>query len=162
MKMKDCPSCGAMVPTVARLCKHCFHDLQAEPPKKTTSNTIIGFLALLIILGGMGTATFSYIYNTNAAEKIVVDAETQSLVLTRTTASGTTTTRVNFADITKVEYVKSPGEFSVVAVTKTDDRYTIQISGKPIDGQAAHVADVIDTPMVEVNNLPETSFAPSN
>jgi len=162
MKMKDCPSCAATVPAVARLCKHCFHDFEAEVPKKSNSNTLIGFLAMLVLLGGIGTAMFSYLYENQAAEKMVVDAETQSLVLTRTSARGTTTTRVNFADITKVEYVKSPGEFSVVAVDKNDDRYTVQISGKPIDGHAEHIANIIDTPMVEVNNLPQTSFAPSN
>ena len=160
MKMKDCSSCGATVPAVARLCKHCFHDFQAVPEKK--SNNLIGFLVLLIVLGGMGAATFGYIYNNNAAEKLVVDAETQSLIITRTTASGTTTNRVNFSDIGQVEYVMSPGEFLIVAVTNDGGRYTIQQSDKPIDGHAEHVAHVIDRPMVEVNNLPQTSFAPSD
>lgn len=161
MKMKDCPSCAATVPAVARLCKHCFHDFQAVPEKKS-SNNFIGLLVLLVLLGAMGAGTFGYIYSTNAAEKIVVDAETQSLVITRTTASGTTTNRVNFADVTKVEYVKEPGEFKIVAVTTKDERFLIQLSGKPIDGHAEHVAAVIDKPMVEVNNLPQTSFAPGS
>jgi hypothetical protein len=161
MMTKDCPSCAATVPAVARLCKHCFHDFQAEPVKKS-SNNFIGFLGLLVLFGVIGTATFGYIYSTNAAEKIIVDAETQSLVITRTTARGTTTNRVNFTDVAKVEYVKAAGKFEIVAVDTDGDRYTIQVSNKPIDGHAEHVAAVIDRPMVEVDNLPHTSFAPSS
>ena len=158
MNMKDCPKCGATVPAVARLCKHCFHDFQAEPKK--SSNNLVGFLVLLVLLAGIGTATFGYIVNTNAAEEIVIDPETQSIIITRTTANGTTTTRLHFEDIAKIEYIKSPGQFEVVAITTDDTRYTIQQSEQPLESDANGKARVIDCPLVEVNNMPSTSFAP--
>jgi ribosomal protein L40E len=160
MKMKDCPSCGATVPKIARLCKHCFYDFQAVPKKK--SNNLVGFLVLLIVLGGLGAGTFSYIYNTNAAEKIIINEETQALVFTRTSASGTTTQVVNFEDVSKLEYVKAAGKFEIVAVATDDSRHTIKVSEKPLEGYAEHIANVIDRPMVVIDNLPATTFAPSS
>ena len=154
METKECPSCYADVPVVASRCKHCFHDFNEEPPKK--SNNFIGLLVLLLILVAIGSGTFYYVSHGMKSERILVDAETQSIVVTRTSGSGTTTERVNFVDIEKVEYVMG-GEtktFEVVAVTSKGDRYLIQSSGdKPLKGHAEHIAAVIDKPLVEIRNI---------
>ena len=155
MEMKECPSCGNDVPAVASRCKHCFHDFTEEPVKKSGSG-LIGLLGLLVVLGLLGAGTFSYIYYFNAAEHIVVDAETESIVITRTSSSGTTTQRVNFADIEKVEYILGgqTSTFEVVAVTGAGERYIIQASSdKQLDGHAQHIAAVIDKPLVEIRNI---------
>ena len=154
METKECPSCGADVPVVADRCKHCFHDFTEEPVKK--SSGLVGLLVLLVALMVVGAGTFGYLYYFNAQENTVVDQETQSIVVTRTSANGMTSTRVNFADIEKVEYVMG-GEtktFEIVAVTKDGGRYIIQASGdKPLKGHAEHIASVIDKPLVEIRNI---------
>lgn len=155
MEMKECPSCGADVPAVASRCKHCFHDFNEEPVKKT-NNGLIGFLSLLVVCALIGAGTFSYLHYFNAAERIVVDQETNSIVITRTSASGTTTERVNFSDVEKVEYILGgqTSTFEVVAVTDRGDRYIIQASSdKQLDGHAQHIAQVIDKPLVEIRNI---------
>jgi ribosomal protein L40E len=154
MEMKECPSCGAEVPAVASRCKHCFHDFNEVPVKK--SSNLIGLLILLVALGTIGAGTFSYLYYFNAAEKIVVDAETRSIVITRTSAKGTSSERVNFDEIQKVEYVMGgkSATFEVVAITGSGSRYIIQSSGdKPLKGHAEHIAHVIDKPLVEIRNI---------
>ena len=154
METKECPSCYADIPVVASRCKHCFHDFNEEPPKKT--NNLVGFLGLLLLLVAIGSATFYYVSQDLEQERILVDAESQSIVVTRTSGKGTTTERVNFADIEKVEYIMG-GEtrtFEIVAVTSHGDRYIIQASGdKPLKGHAEHIAAVIDKPLVEIRNI---------
>ena len=86
----------------------------------------------------------------------MVDAETKSIVITRTSANGTTSERVNFDQIQKVEYIMGgkTATFEIVAITSSGDRYIIQSSGdKPLDGHAEHIAHVIDKPLVEVRNI---------
>jgi ribosomal protein L40E len=154
METKECPSCYADVPVVASRCKHCFHDFNEAPPKK--SNNLIGLLVLLLSLVVIGAGTFYYVSNGMKSERILVDAETQSIVVTRTSGSGTTTERVEFSDIEKVEYVMGGDTetFEIVAVTSRGDRYIIQASGdKPLKGHAEHIAAVIDKPLVEVRNI---------
>ena len=154
METKECPSCYADVPAVAGRCKYCFHDFNEEPPKK--SNNFIGLLVLLLSLVVIASGTFYYVSYGMKSERILVDAETQSIVVTRTSGSGTTTERVNFVDIEKVEYVMGGDTktFEVVAVTSNGDRYLIQASGdKPLKGHAEHIAAVIDKPLVEIRNI---------
>lgn len=154
METKECPSCYADVPVVASRCKHCFHDFTEAPPKK--SNNLVGFLVLIVALVAIGSGTFWYVSHGMASERILVDAETQSIVVTRTSGSGTTTERVDFAAIEKVEYIMGgkTETFEIVAVTSQGDRYIIQASGdKPLKGHAEHIAAVIDKPLVEVRNI---------
>lgn len=155
MEMKECPSCGTEVPSVASRCKHCFHDF-SEVPTRKVNNNLIGLLILLVALGSIGTGTFSYLYYFNAAEKIVVDEGTRLITITRTSANGTTSERVSFDDIQKVEYVMGgkSATFEVVAVTSSGGRHVIDSSGqKPLKGQAEHLAQVIDKPLVEIRNI---------
>ena len=76
--------------------------------------------------------------------------------MTRTSANGTTTERVDFASIEKIEYIMGGDTktFEVVAVTPKGERYIIQASGdKPLKGDAQHVAAVMDKPLVEISNI---------
>jgi hypothetical protein len=153
METKECPSCYSDVPTVASRCKHCFHDFNEIPPKKP--NNLVGLLVLLLLLVAIGSGTFYYVSHGMKSERILVDQETQSIVVTRTSGSGTTTERVEFSDIDKLEYIMG-GEtklFEIVAVT-SDNRYIIQASGdKPLKGQAEHIASVMDKPLVEIRTI---------
>ena len=47
MATKTCPSCGEDVPVVADRCKHCFHDFNEAPPKKS------GLFGLMLLLAAM-------------------------------------------------------------------------------------------------------------
>jgi hypothetical protein len=153
MSTKSCPSCSAEVPNEALRCKHCFHDFNAEPEKK---NSPLPLLFLLATIALMGLGTFTYIHKNNAAERIVVDQETESIVITRKTASETTTNRVPFANVEKVEHVMGGKKamFEVVAVTTSGERVLLkQSDDKPQQGHAEHMARVMDKPYVEVRNI---------
>lgn len=153
MASKTCPSCGADVPAAAPVCKHCFHDFNEVPERKTSPVIIV--LGFLVAMAVVGAGLFAHLYYNNAAEHIVVDAETQSIVMTRTTASGTTTDRVPFSDVTKVEHVMG-GEhamFEVDAITSDGRRVCIQTSDAPLTGAAEHIAAVIGKPMEDIRNI---------
>lgn len=150
---KTCPSCGAEVPEAAFRCKHCFHDFTEEPKKRSG---LVGLLISVAAMAVVGLATFAYIFHYSAAEKIVVDAETQSIIITRKTATKTSTERVEFAKVEKVEHVMggSKAMFEIVAVTLDGSRYIVERSDdKPLKGKAEHVAAVMKKPYEEVRNI---------
>lgn len=152
MATKSCSSCGAEVPVEAFRCKHCFHDFNEAPKKKGGPLVLLAFLAIMAV-GGAGV--LGYILDTRAAENSVIDKETQTIVITRTSATGVATERVPFETVEKLEYITggSKAMFEIVAVTVEDKRYTIKYSDKQIRGQAEVMARVIDKPMVEVQKM---------
>ncbi|NOY26469.1 MAG: hypothetical protein GXP62_11405 [Oligoflexia bacterium] len=151
--MKTCPSCSSDVPNAANVCKHCFRDFNEVVEKKT--NPLIIMLGFLVAMAVVGAGAFAHLYYNNTAERTVVDAETQSIVITRTTASNTTTERVPFSDITKVEHVMGGKKamFEVVAVTDKGERVVIQTSDAPLNGNAEHLAAVMDKPLENIRNI---------
>lgn len=153
MATKTCPSCGADVPTAANICKHCFHDFNEVVEKK--SNPLVILLGFLVAMAIVGSAVFAHLYYYNAAERIVVDAETQSIVITRTTAAKTTTDRIDFSDVQKIEHIMGGDQamFEVVAVTGDGERYIIKTSDAPLHGHAEHIASVVDKPLEEIRNI---------
>lgn len=153
MASKTCPSCGAEVPTAANICKHCFHDFNEVVEKKT--NPLVIVLGFLVAMAVVGAAVFAHLYYYNAAERIVVDAETHSIVVTRTTAAKTTTDRIDFAEVQKIEHVMGGDEamFEVVAVTSDGQRVVIKTSDAPLKGHAEHIASIVDKPLEEIRNI---------
>lgn len=153
MATKSCPSCSAEVPVEASRCKHCFHDFTEDPPKKSGPMVLLGFLALMMVLGA---ATLAYLFKFQTADRVVVDEETHSIVITHTSRMATDTERVSFDRVVKVEHVMGGEDamFEVVAVTDDGKRYIVKSSGeKPLTGDAQHIASVIDKPYVEVKNI---------
>ncbi len=153
MPTKTCPSCGAELPEAANICKHCFHDFNEVVEKKT--NPLVILLGFLVAMAVVGAAAFAHLYYTNAAERIVVDAETQSIVVTRTTAAKTTTDRIDFDDVVKIEHVMGGDKamFEIVAVTSEGERVIIKTSEAPLKGHAEHIAAVVDKPLEEIRNI---------
>jgi hypothetical protein len=154
MSSITCPSCGELVPSVATRCKHCFHDFTEEPTKQKSG--LLGLLGLIAAMVAVGTGVMWYIHTQMAAERIVVDEETQSIIITRTSASKTESTVVKFDDVAKVEYVLGGEDsmYEVVAVTHSGVRHIIQASqDTPLDGKAEYVANAMDKPFARVSNL---------
>lgn len=148
MSTKICPNCNAEVPSVAHLCKHCFHDFHVVVPKKKSPLFTILFLAVGTALVSAGA--YGYIHSQNRMSKISVDEETESIVFTTTYADRTEADRVFWKDVSMVEYVKntSPHQFEVVVVTQKGERHVYQAGNEPLDYPAQQLADVIKRPMV--------------
>ncbi|MCB9677862.1 MAG: hypothetical protein H6737_22365 [Alphaproteobacteria bacterium] len=150
--MKDCPSCGAEVPASAKRCKECFHDF--DTPATTASWA--GPIALLVSLAGMvavALITLLWIVMQPQDQHTLVDQDSQSIVWTRTYVTGTTTDRVQFSDVSKIEYVMhSSGGYEIVAVTSGGDRKQIQISESPIQGEANKYAELMKKDLTIVDN----------
>ncbi len=154
MATKTCPSCSEDVPVAATRCKHCFHDFTEQPVKK--GSTMLLMLGFLLAMAVTGAGTFAYIFHFNSQDNVVVDAETQSIVFTRTSASKTETERLTFAEVTKLEHVTGGDDsmFEVVAITTTGERYVINQSDEgPLQGYAEHISAIMDKPMEEVRTI---------
>ena len=84
MATKSCPSCGEEVPVVATRCKSCFYDFNEQP--EAESSGMLGILGLLATMAVIGMGVFWYLHTQVAAERVVVEEETQSIIITRKSA----------------------------------------------------------------------------
>ncbi len=151
VKMKDCPSCGAEVPTSATRCKECFHDFNAAPPKR--SGGPIFLLAAFAAMAVVGSLVLWFVVSQPVEQLIHVDQESESIVWTSRYRSGIETDRLKWVDIAKIEYViKQTGDFDVVAVTLTGERHIIQTDTGPLQSEAAQYAELMDKPLEIVDN----------
>ncbi|MEC9389654.1 MAG: hypothetical protein VX944_06225 [Myxococcota bacterium] len=154
MALKTCPSCGEEVPVVALRCKSCFYDFNEEPEARESGT--MGLLVLFAAMALVGMGVFYYLHTQVAAERVVVEEETQTIIITRKSAAKTEATRIEFADITRVEYVLG-GEtatYEIVAVTGDGNRYVVKASDdSPLDGHAEQVARTVEKPLERVKNV---------
>ena len=154
MSTKNCPSCGADVPSAVQRCKHCFHDFTEVPAKKSGPIVLLGAITLTLVLA---LGIVGYMFTTMAAEKTVVDEETTSIIVTRKSVTGDVKSeRYTFDSISRVEYVTGGDKslYEVVAVTNDNKRVYVQRSSdQPLGPEAAHIATVLNKPLVTVNNV---------
>ncbi len=149
--MKDCPSCGGEAPLSARRCKSCFHDFDASPPSKSWA----GPIALLVSLAGMVVVVvvaLLWIVSRPQEQRILVDQGSRSIVWTATYVSGTTTDRLAFDEIQRLEYVAhATGGYEIAAVTHDGRRKIIQEGPSPLRGEARKYAELMERPLQEID-----------
>lgn len=154
MSFKTCPNCGEEVPDVAPRCKSCFHDFTEQRGGRRGLVILAGFVSAMAVVG---LSVMAWIFYFSSAEHIVVDAETQSIVITRTSAaSEPTTERIPFSRVERIEHVVggTHSTFEIAAVTTKGERYVIDTSDEtPMLGDAHHLSAVIGKPVVEVKNI---------
>ena len=153
MAMKTCPSCHADVPAAAARCKHCFHDFTEAPPKSKASG-LVGFLGLLALMAVIGAGTLWFVNDRQGTQQIVVDEETQSIIFTKKTTSGTSTDRLSFNEVAKVELLMGGGDatWEVALITLDDSRWVLnQSDDTSLKGYAEQVSAVMEKPLVERN-----------
>lgn len=152
MSTKDCPSCGADVPSSATRCKECFHDFSEQPRGMSWTGPLM-LLGSVAAMAVVGTITLGVIVSQPVEERILVDEDTRSVVWTRKFRTGLETDRLMFEDVIKLEYViKSNGTFEVRAVTVDGDRKIIHEDRRPLKSEATRYAQLMDKPLEEVDN----------
>lgn len=149
---KECPSCGEEVPASAKRCKTCFHDFD-EPPR---SSGWAGPMALLVSAAAMvvvALLTLGWIVTRPQEQRVLVDEGSQSIIWTATYVTGPTTDRLDFVDVSRVEYVAyASGGYEIAAVTNAGDRRIIQESSSPINGEAKKYAEIMERPLQEIDH----------
>ena len=152
METKTCPSCGTEVPVVASRCKTCFHDFD-EPAKSTNWAGPIALLVSLAAMMVVAVVTLLWIVSQPQEQKILVDEGSQSIIWTATYVTGPSTDRLEFKDISRLEYVAhASGGYEIAAVTHDGGRKIIQESTSPINGEAKKYAAMMDRPLQEIDN----------
>lgn len=157
MATKFCPSCNAEVPAAAQRCKHCFHDFEAEGVEARKRSGMVGLLIFVLVLLLIGIGTAAWLAGTQRSERVVVDAETKSVVFTKTTAAGTQTERVSWEHIERLEHLIGGGDAMYQIVAVMDDgkmRVLKQSEEEDLSGEAKHMAKVVGKPFSEVNKVP--------
>lgn len=148
MSTKICPNCNAEVPSVAHLCKHCFHDFHVVMPKRKSPL----FPVLLFAAGSaiVAAIAYGYMHDANRTYNISLDQETESIVFTTVYSDRTEADRVYFKDISTIEYVKntSPRNFEVAVLTTKGERFIYMQSDEPLEYQGSQLADGLKKPMI--------------
>lgn len=147
MNTKICPHCNAEVPSVANLCKHCFHDFNVPVAKK--KSPLFPILLLAVGMAIVSAAAFGYVRGQQRTYNITVDEETKSFVFTTKYADRTEADRVYFKDVTSVEYAKNtqPRPFEIAIVTAEGDRFVYKQSGEPLDYDANVLSEKLGKPL---------------
>jgi len=154
MATKTCPSCSEEIPVVAARCKSCFYDFNEEPTASKGGN--MGLLVLFAAMSLVGFSVFWYLNTQVAAERVVIEEETQTIIITRKSASKTEATRVSFKDVQKIEYVLGGDSalYEIVAVGHDGSRHIIQSSDdSQLDGRAEQVSRTMEKPLERVKNI---------
>lgn len=152
MSTKDCPSCGATVPGVANLCKHCFHDFREKPAPSRRGIGLVAMLASFAASAVIGAGTLGYIASRPLEERILVDQDTRSIVWTRKLRTGIETDRISWDQVAHLEYViKSGGVTEIVAAASNGDRKVIQSDKGPLKSEAEKYAKLMQKPLKEVD-----------
>ena len=149
---KACPSCNEDVPTVAKRCKHCFHDFQARP-KSSLWAALIALLSAVAVMVVVANLTLFWIVSQPQEQHIQVDQDSRAIVWTRTYVSGTESDRMLFDDVARLEYVlHASGGYEIGAIAKDGGRKIVQASDSPLKTEAQTYARVMGKELVFVDN----------
>ncbi len=152
MATKDCPECGAEVPTSAQRCKECFHDFTEV--KKTSYTGPLLVLGTLAAMALMGALTFFIILQQPLDRRIQVDQETQSVVYITQYRSGPVTERLMWSDIARLEHVvHQNGKNEIYAYDLKGEQWTLhEATPEPLSSTARHYESLIGKPLVVTDN----------
>ena len=153
MSVKICPSCGSEVPESATRCKTCFHDFTVEVDtraKRVGPLAVLASFAAMVIVGAL---ILFFVVSRTVEERVLVDEATQSVVWTRRVRNSIETERLPFAEIAKLEYVRTAtGTFEIVAVDLEGKRHVIQEGESELRSEAGQYAKLMGKPLAEVDN----------
>lgn len=148
LQKKDCPSCGAEVPSVAYRCKECFQDFRKE---KKANNGPIVFLGMLAVMSIIGAITLGLIVSFPTSENILVDEESKSIIFTRQyTVGSPQTERLPFSNVSTMEHViESNGSYSVVAILNDGSRLSLATAKRSQKSATQKYAGMMSKPWRE-------------
>lgn len=118
---KTCPSCQAEAPLSATRCKSCFHDFSARRWSFGPA-AVFGAMAFMMFLAAL---LFTVIGTFPVDERVLVSAETNSIVIITKYRSGDTTDRIPFSDVIKLEHGLNNNNYEITAVTLSGERRVI-------------------------------------
>ena len=147
---KTCPSCSGQAPLSAARCKECFHEFPAQRKRNYGPLMLLGVLGVLTLGASL---VFFLLALQPTDQRILVDEETKSVVITTQYRSGPSAERIPFGDIVKIEHVANGGKYEVVAITTDAERRTLMSSAKePLYSQAEQYASVMGKPFERVGD----------
>lgn len=146
MATRNCPSCGAEAPLSANRCKQCFHDF-ATRRMSWGPVLILGVLAFMSFV-----AAFAFVIASMGAldERVLVSAETKSIVIATKYPSGIVPRRIPFTDVMKLEHTPATEGFQIVALTTDGSRTVIQSGKEALHAEAERYAGMMGKPYERV------------
>ena len=147
---KFCPKCNENIPEYAKVCKHCFYDYTANPPKKFPLLFSFGMLGISIL----AILLAQHLIATQIASRYVLDVETKSLLIAESSKDGTTIERVNFDKIDHLEHVigGDAGRYAIEVVLNDGKRLTVRTSEDRLTSEAEDMASMCNLPFKELNH----------
>lgn len=151
MATKTCPNCGAEVPTVAKLCRDCFHDFTVVKPPNNGPLILLGLITAMSVLGAL---TLGWISSVPTDERIQVNGETRTVNFVRQYTTGVKTEKIPFDQITALEHVVDGGGiFRVIAIQADGTRVPLKVSRERSQKTITEKwAELMGKPWTEVDN----------
>ena len=153
MKTKECPACHETVPSSASRCKHCWHDF-TEVPK--SSGLMAGLVMMLVSMAGMavvGSLVLLWLVAQPIDERILVDADTESVIWTTRYRTHTDTERLRYSDVAQVEHVTLRTGGCEIRLKRTDGSYKVlQEAASSLGSEARVYAEKMGKPFQMIDN----------
>ena len=158
---KECPSCLADVPADALRCKHCFHDFNYVPKRKSGGMALLWSLAVMSVIAAVSMAL---VVQRSLEAQYYVDWTTLQIhAITTTMTGGTVSSTIPFDDVHSIEFVTGGDEkfYEVYAITNEEQRMILLASDEVnlrtfatdtqarIDARTTHDVDLVQIDTTE-------------
>lgn len=139
MATRNCPSCGAEAPLSAHRCKQCFNDFSTR--RMSWGPVLI--LGVLAVMSFVAAIAFLIAAMGPVDQRVLVSAETKSIVIATKYDAGIETRRIPFTDVVKLQHVPVNDGFNVVAITTDGEHTVIQTGHEPLYDKADQYATMM-------------------
>lgn len=139
MATRNCPSCGAEAPLSAHRCKQCFNDFST---RRASWGPVL-ILGVLAFMSFVAAIAFIVASLGPLDQRVLVSAETKSIVIATKYDSGVETRRIPFTDVVKLQHVPVTEGFNVVAITTDGEHTVIQTDREPLYDKADQYAKMM-------------------
>lgn len=149
MASRHCPQCGTEAPASAQRCKQCFHEYTG----RSLSFGPVVVLGVVAMMTFVAAVAFFVAGMGPVDERVLVSAETKSIVIATKFSGGPETQRIPFGNVAKLEHVPVSEGYEVVAVTSSGERRTIHSGREPLYMEAERYSAMIGKPYERIGEV---------
>lgn len=149
MANRTCPQCGTEGPASAHRCKQCFH----EHSSRSASWGPVVILGVVAVMTFVAAVAFLFASMGPTDERVLVSAETKSIVIATKYGEDLRTTRIPFSDVVRLEHTPITEGYEVIALTTAGERRAIHAGKEPLYGEAERYGQLMNKPVERMGEI---------
>jgi hypothetical protein len=146
---RHCPQCGTEAPASALRCKQCFHEYGG----RSLSFGPVVVLGVIAVMTFVAAVAFFVAGMGPVDERVLVSAETKSIVIATKYSGGPETQRIPFSDVATLEHRQVTEGYEVVATTTKGESRVIHSGHEPLYMEAERYSAMIGKPYTRVGEI---------